>query len=254
MALLSASPTAAAVPTGLRSGPDGALYVCNNGGTWPDYSGGKIQRVNLETGDVDDLYVECDGVPLSAPNDIVFDPSGHFWFTDFGKIKDRVRDEGRIVYASSDGLTIKEVLRSLSSPNGIGLSPDGSTLYYSDTFGGRLYGSSIVAPGQIEQFAFQDPRAVLCGLPGLQMFDSLAVDSTGAIAVGTLGSGCLTVVSPSGNRISQWWPPDPFEDSMPTNVCFGLGGSCLAYLTLASTGRVVSCEWPVPGLPLAYSA
>ncbi|HEX2384637.1 MAG TPA: SMP-30/gluconolactonase/LRE family protein, partial [Acidimicrobiales bacterium] len=73
-------------PNGAAVGPDGAMYVCNNGGcfdwhevmgmtfpgappppSWPGH--GSIQRVDLTTGKVDTLYTECDGNPLRAPND-----------------------------------------------------------------------------------------------------------------------------------------------------------------------------------------
>ena len=87
-------------PNGLAVGPDGALYLCNNGGAFtpvdlgglmlpgpfdPDrYIGGRIQRIDIATGAVTDLYTECEGHPLRAPNDIVFDTEGGFWFTDHG--------------------------------------------------------------------------------------------------------------------------------------------------------------------------
>ena len=93
-------------PNGAAIGPDGACYVCNNGGfEWleagglllpgeqpADYTGGSIQRVDLETGEVETLYRECDGVPLKGPNDLVFDETGGFWFTDHGKTRPRARD------------------------------------------------------------------------------------------------------------------------------------------------------------------
>src|SRR4051812_45013314 len=87
-------------PNGAAIGPDGALYLCNNGGrytkvemngllipgpvTMERYVGGRIQRVDLDTGAVTDLYTEVDGNPLWAPNDLVFDAHGGFYFTDHG--------------------------------------------------------------------------------------------------------------------------------------------------------------------------
>ena len=61
---------------GAAVGPDGLMYVCNNGGLKmvevdgklipaeglpDDYTGGRIQRVDLTTGAVETLYTECDG-------------------------------------------------------------------------------------------------------------------------------------------------------------------------------------------------
>ena len=134
-------------PNGAAIGPDGALYLCNNGGIFTPvkigdlvvpgpfdpagYIGGRIQRVDLVTGAVADLYTECDGRPLRAPNDLVFDPAGGFWFTDHG-IRDgaaRTVDLTSIYYAQADGTSINEVVHAVEGPNGIGLSPDGSMLY-----------------------------------------------------------------------------------------------------------------------------
>src|SRR5436305_3794471 len=77
-------------PNGAALGPDGKLYVCNNGGfAWGEldgllipgdapsgYHGGSIQRVDLDSGMVEDVYTECDGEGLRGPNNIVFDAEG----------------------------------------------------------------------------------------------------------------------------------------------------------------------------------
>ena len=43
-------------------------------GPVPDtWHGGSIQRLDLDTGTSTPLYTECDGHPLRAPNDLVFD-------------------------------------------------------------------------------------------------------------------------------------------------------------------------------------
>src|SRR5438045_582814 len=122
-------------PNGLAVGPDGALFLCNNGGSryvegvsmgqgpHPDYKHGSIQRLDRSTGAPKTLYIECDGHKLSAPNDLVFDKQGGFYFTDLGKRRGRDRDHGVLYYALPDGSKIVELLHPMLRPNGVGISP-----------------------------------------------------------------------------------------------------------------------------------
>ena len=251
-------------PNGLAIGPDGALYVCNSGGwdyfevgDWtipmPElpahHSGGRIERVDLDTGDVKVLYNECDGHPLIGPNDLVFDAHGGMWFTDHARRDGRIQHVGAIYYAQPDGSSIREVVFPSESPNGIGLSPDGTRVYAAETHTGRVYAWNITAPGEVER----NPAGIaagqlICGLPGLQLFDSLGVDSDGNVVVATLVTGALTVISPAGEVLDQIMLGDP----MVTNVCFGGDDLGTAYATLSASGRLVSIPWPRPGLRLNY--
>ena len=93
-------------PNGLAIGPDGALWCCNNGGfQWAnvegllipgnaadDYSGGRIERIDLSTGKVERVLDTVDGNKLKGPNDLVFDKAGNLYFTDHGKSYSRHRD------------------------------------------------------------------------------------------------------------------------------------------------------------------
>lgn len=248
-------------PNGAAIGPDGHVYVCNNGGfVWheqngmtfpghqpPDYAGGSIQRVDLATGSCEDVYRECNGHGLRGPNDLVFDAAGGFWFTDHGKMRDRDRDRGGLYYAQPDGSSIREVVYPLDSPNGVGLSPDGRRVYVAETFTGRVFWWELSGPGEIVPHPLS-PNAghLLAGLPGLNLLDSLAVDSDGHVCVATLSNGGITRISPDGGEISHVPMPDP----LTTNVCFGGPDLRTAYVTLSATGRLVACDWPVPGLPL----
>jgi gluconolactonase len=247
-------------PNGAAIGPDGALYVCNSGG-WhfteimgfkvpgtelpPDHSGGRIERVDLDSGDVKVLYTECDGHALIGPNDIVFDAHGGFWFTDHARRQGRVQHLGAIYYAQPDGSAITEVIFPSDSPNGIGLSPDGSRLYAAETHTGRVHAWDITAPGQV---TINPLGSVLCGLPGMQLFDSLGVDSDGNIVVATLVTGALTVISPAGEVLDQVLT----GDLMTTNVCWGGPDMKTAYVTCSGSGRLISLPWPQPGLKLNY--
>lgn len=251
-------------PNGAAIGPDGALYVCNNGGfEWheqhglllpgnqpDDYIGGRIQRVDLDTGRVDDLYTACDGRPLRGPNDIVFDATGGFWFTDLGKMRARDRDRTGVYYAHVDGSSIREVLFPLDGgPNGIGLSPDGRRLYVAETYTGRLWAWDVPSPGTVGPApAMGNGGTLLHARPGAEMFDSLAVDAAGNVCVATLVNGGITVVPPSGDGVRHVPMPDP----LTTNVCFGGPDLRTAFITLSATGRLVATEWPEPGLPLAF--
>lgn len=242
-------------PNGAAIGPDGAVYICNNGGRFAsgNWKGGWIERVELETGQIEVLYRDCEGRRLSGPNDLVFDTTGGFWFTDTGKFRGRERDVGSVFYARCDGSAIEEVVHPAEAPNGIGLSPDMGTLYYAETVTARLRRRQIRAPGVLAEEP-PSSSSVLVGLPGHQGFDSLAVDSEGNICVGTLLTGCFTVVSPDASTVVQYTVPEALGDEMPTNICFGGPDLRTAYLTMGRSGRLLRCRWPVPGLRLAYSA
>src|SRR5262249_43946015 len=93
-------------PNGAAIGPDGALWVCNNGGMIPgvEREPGRIERVDLATGRFERVHESCDGRPLRGPNDLVFDSTGRLWFTDLGVIVDQERVQvGGLFTASPEG-------------------------------------------------------------------------------------------------------------------------------------------------------
>jgi gluconolactonase len=247
-------------PNGAAIGPDGHCYVCNNGGfTWTEhndklypgdepanYSGGRIERVNLETGAADILYSDCNGQPLRGPNDIVFDQQGGFWFTDHGKTRARERDRTGVYYAKIDGSYIEEMIFPLEGPNGIGLSADEDELYIAETMAGRLWAYSLEAPGKLADG--RGKRRLLQGRGGFFMFDSLAVDSDGGVCVATIMDGGITTLSP--RNAEPTFVPTP--DRITTNICFGGANLETAFITLSSTGQLISMPWGVPGLPLNF--
>jgi len=255
-------------PNGAAPGPGGKIYVANNGGfnwvrlpdgrmfpgTQPeDYSGGRIEVVDPETGHFETLFDACDGRGLRGPNDLVFDAAGGFWFTDLGKTREREQDRGAVYYARADGSKIEEKIFPLERPNGIGVSPDGGTLYVAETTTARLWAFALSAPGEIRSAngPYRGEKGqVLAGLGGYQYFDSLAVDAAGHICVATLITGCVTDIAPDGGEITQHALPDP----MVTNVCFGGADLRTAFATLSMSGRLVRAAWPRPGLALAHAA
>lgn len=252
-------------PNGAAFGKDGALYICNNGdgfawgapggvtqpvGGNPAYSGGRIERIDLATGRVTELYREVNGQPLLMPNDLVIDRDGGLWFSDHGTRTARSFLHGGLYYGAPDGSFVREVVYPITTANGVGLSPDEATVYVAETETGRLYAYPITGPGQI---APQDPArpgaAVLAQLEGFRRYDSLAVEACGNIAVAGLTPGCISVISPQGQEVETVMMPDPFS----TNIAFGGPQMKTAYITLSGSGRVIAMEWPRPGLKPNFS-
>lgn len=258
-------------PNGAAIGPDGAVYVCNNGGCFdwherfgllfpgspppPTWTHGSLQRVDPATGEVTTLLTESGGVPLRAPNDLVFDADGGLWFTDHGVRLDRTSDRTGVHWCRPDGREAREAreaLFPLDAPNGIGLSPAGDRVYVAETHTGRLYAWDVTGPGEA---GGDDPAGPgggrLLGHPGGGvLFDSLAVDGEGWVCVATLGGAPgITAFSPDGGEVEYTPLPDP----LTTNICFGPDGRT-AYATLSGTGQLVAFDWPRPGGTLAFTA
>jgi gluconolactonase len=254
-------------PNGAAIGPDGACYICNNGGfKWSfdaasggmrpvgqadDYVTGRIERVDMETGKVERLYDNCDGNRLSGPNDIVFDRQGNMWFTDLGKARERDLDRGAIYWAKPDGSEIKEVIQPFTTPNGIGLSPDEKTLYVAETEGGRLFAFDIVGDGEVTLLPYPESLnggRYITSDTGMRRYDSLAVEAGGNVCVATLFTGGITVARPDGGTAEFVETGDGYT----TNICFGGESLQKAYITLSWQGLLVECDWPRAGLPLNF--
>jgi gluconolactonase len=252
-------------PNGAAMGPNNQVYVCNNGGfNWVTeadgylrphgradaYVGGGIQRIDLSSGKVETLYSHCGDVPIMGPNDIVFDGQGGFYFTDHGKSYDRLMDRGAVFYAAEDGSSIVEVAFPLITPNGCGISPDGNTLYASETETGRVWAWPILGPGQLAKDPWPSPAGgrFIGGPTGYQRFDSMAVEAGGNICVATLINAGISVFAPEGGLVEFYEASEPYA----TNIAFGGEDMQTAFITLSGYGTLIAVDWPRPGLKLAY--
>lgn len=248
-------------PNGLADAGDGTVLVCNNGGLGftvspegyqrPDGSAGtqpltpSIQRVGTD-GQVDTVVAAHANGPLLAPNDLVVDGHGGYYFTDFGEVKGRVLDPGGVYYAPvTDSETLAtELIHSASPttplirPNGIALAPDGETLYVAETPTGRVWSWAVAEPGVLTAGArptTANGATLVYSLDEYAFFDSMGVDPAGNIWVATVRKGGISVVAPDGERLA--FIDMPLFDPAVTNVCFSPDGD-VAYVTAAGTGRL----------------
>lgn len=251
-------------PNGAAIGPDGAIYIANNGGsfTWPQqdgltipgptpdtHKGGYIQRFDLATGELKTLYETCEDRPFVGPNDLVFDRQGGFWFSDHGCSTPEGRKFGALYYAKIDGSHVSRQRDHLISPNGVGLSPDEKTVYLADTQLGRLWAFDIVEPGVLAPPAGFGAGRSVANLPGVQLLDSLAVEASGKVCVATILNGGITAFDPSGETEHY-----PVPDFIVTNICFGGPDMMTAWITASSTGKLYKATWPRAGLKLNFNA
>lgn len=282
-------------PNGLAIGPDGHAYVCNNGGLYqfmrlpitppgmtpdqmpPDaprfnmplgagaapakpvpksgWQGGSIQRVNLGTAKVETLFPNAPDQILIAPDDIVFDDDGGFWFTDQGVQYADCIVKGGVFHARADDGTLRRAT-TVATANGIGLHTrpgqgpgTGRRLFVADTVFGRVWDLPVAGPGElVTTLVPGTPAYDALTLPGVQWVDSLKVQADGRVWVATLLRGGITVWNPAGNTVDFVATGDPFT----TNLCFGGADMMDVWITCAGTGTIKKGRADAPGERLLH--
>jgi gluconolactonase len=219
-------------PNGATFGPDGALYVTQNGGmTSESRTTPGIQRVSLD-GDVALATTAVAGVTLEGPNDLAFGPDGRLWFTDpRGAADPQHNDRPGRIFAIDTDTGDGELVIELGPvfPNGIAFLADG-TLVWTESFSRRVM---ALVDGYPE---------VLVDLPERHFPDGLCVAGDGRLYVATTYAHCVSVID-DGEIVDRL----ACGDGMVTNCCFG--GTDL-YVTESRRGTL----WRFPvggaGLPL----
>lgn len=236
---------------GAAVGPDGAIYVCNDGGldfmTEGDIrfpyalaegnDGGSVQRVDLATEAVETVFTHCGDLRIGNLNDIVFDAIGWCYIVD--------TTNGVLFYADPVGGHIRIAETGLEFPNGMGLSPDGTLLYVSETYSGRILRWDVTAPGALAN------KTELYSTGGAHHWDGLAVDGAGNVCASNLQQSGITVISPAGEVLDRFVTPQP--DTYVTNICFGGPEGRTAYICSSGRGILYAVEWPWPGLRLHFA-
>jgi gluconolactonase len=190
-------------------GSDGFLYAAQNGGVVDEWRAEvpatpSIERISL-TGEITTVATEIAGVPLQAPNDLVFGPDGRLYFTDPSEPYDPTapRATNRLFALGDDG---GEVLIELppSYTNGLAFTPD-ERLVWVESYSRAV---CVLEEGR---------RVLLCTLPDGHVPDGLTIAADGRLFIASAASHGITIVGPTGEILDHLFLDDR---AFATNCCF----------------------------------
>ena len=185
---------------GLKPGGAGTILVADQGNR-------AIARLNLRTKAKRLLAARFGGKRFNSPNDLAVGRDGAIWFTDppYGLegIDDSPLKEQPVngVYRLGADGRVTLVERELRFPNGLAFSPDGRTLYVSNSDPARavILAYDVAAGGALSRRrVFADMTALAVKrLPGLP--DGMTVDERGNLWA--TGPGGVHVFRPDGREL-----------------------------------------------------
>ncbi len=233
---------------GLRFDRRGQLLACEGGG--------RVTRINVQTGQITVLAGSYQGEPLGAPNDLATDGKGRIYFTSRLSNRDPKTGNVNAVYRIDPDGAIARILAwpAIDMPNGIVTSPDDKILYLIDSDSGENRARRIRAYDLHPDGTVINERLLYDFYPG-RGGDGMAVDKEGNLYVAaglhrrrgtseTLDTlPGIHVISPEGKLLAFVETP---EDTI-TNCTFGGADMRTLYVTCGK--GLLSLRTRIPGKP-----
>jgi gluconolactonase len=239
----TSTPEVAGIPAALAFGPDGCLYVTDEGRR-------SVARVTPD-GLVEDFITTFDGKRINGANDLSFDADGNLFFTDpWGSSPDnRIGQIFGYTWATGELHLIAE---GMAFPNGI-VVRDGR-LYAAETYANTIWVFDVSGPGMASgksEFCrmpdVPDSPVMWQGKP-ISGPDGMAFDDAGNLYVAHVGSGFIYVYDRDGRQIDAI----PSGARKPTNVCFGGPALDMLYVTVDEPCIVERFDLGVTGQRLNF--
>jgi gluconolactonase len=187
---------------GLIPGPGNSILIADHGNR-------AVGQLDLATKRKTFLATQFEGKKFNSPNDLVRAPDGTLYFTDppyglEGLNESPMKELGwNGVYRLRTDGRVELLVKDMTFPNGIILSPDGRTLYVSNSDPDRavIMAYPVESDGSIGAGrVFADMTALAkSGKPGLP--DGMAIDRAGNLFA--TGPGGVHILSPAGEALGR---------------------------------------------------
>jgi gluconolactonase len=218
--------------------PQGRLVTCEGARR-------RVTRTDQALENPQTVASTFNGSAFNEPNDVVVRADGNIYFTDPRYQNDPDGGQDKLaVYRLAPGAGAGAAQRlafDFDKPNGIALSPDGSTLYVVDNGDGRVLGAQLQADGTL--------NGSFAKVADADGGDGMAVDDLGNLYVAAK-AGVLVFDSTGGPRGTITLP----QGGTPSNCAFGGADRKTLYITANVNGNspatgLYRIALNVPGLP-----
>lgn len=182
-------------------------------------------------------------------NDGYVDEQGRLWF---GTMSDSESDASGTFYRLGDGGDLLPQDSGYVITNGPAMSPDGRTMYHTDTLQRVVYAFDVREDGSLAR------KRPFVTLPDDGYPDGMAVDSAGCVWIAVFGGWRIDRFSPLGEHMDSIG----FPCANVTKLAFGGDDLCTVYVTTAwkglssddrlrqpLAGGLFTFRSPTPGLP-----
>ena len=259
---------AGGTPNGINMDAEGRIVIANVGGLETPGGRGPVQRLDVESGEIEVLADQIDGIPLVSSNYPHVDSQGRIWVThstsQSGADAFSGEPDGFLFRIETDG-SLTMLATDILFANGITLDPQEENAYVCSTLGCHVLRFPINEDGSLGEREVYGPQL------GKTVADLAAMRPLSAEQRGELGltDGCgfdqegnLWVTLPMSNKVVAITPQfevvTMIEDlegeimQAPTNVSWGGDDMSDLYIGSIRSDYVVHARSPIPGEPLVH--
>ncbi|WP_274362109.1 SMP-30/gluconolactonase/LRE family protein [Paenibacillus thermotolerans] len=193
-----------------------------------DFAGHNVLQIELSTGEIAVLAYEP---RMNQPNDLAITSQGVLFASD----PNWDASTGQLWRIDPDG-GIKLLESGMGTTNGIEVSPDERTLYVNETMERRIWAYDLSGDCEVGNkrlfYRFED-----------HLLDGMRCDAAGNLYVTRYGKGCIAVISPSGELLTEVG----LHGKNCTNLTFGGADGRDCYVTVGDHGNIERFRTDIPG-------